>query len=114
MPIPVKASSLAPSTTAVANAKHSVAAKPIGEHVSIAPLFDSSNIPVFLRNLRLLNFDQHPDWPSICAETFSTKGAQQNQKNRIRCVEWALYRLFEIWDVEETYEVGTVSQPMDH
>lgn len=108
---PRQASSHAPSSDAAANTKPSVAAKSIVETVSVAPLFSGSNITVFLRNLYLLNLDQHFDWPSICTESFSTKGAQQNQKHRIRCTEWALYRLFEIWDIEETHEVGTVSQP---
>lgn len=26
----------------------------------------------------------------------------QGQKKRVQCVEWALFRLFEIWDPEET------------
>ncbi|KAI9844831.1 MAG: hypothetical protein M1837_005249 [Sclerophora amabilis] len=60
------------------------------------------DISLFLRNLRLLDLDQRPDWPSITAVTFSTKDAQHNQRNRIRCVEWALFRLFELWDPEET------------
>ncbi|SLM40787.1 HAUS augmin-like complex subunit 6, N-terminal [Lasallia pustulata] len=61
-----------------------------------------SNAAVFATNLRLLDLDNRNDWPSITAQTLSTKDAQQNQKTRIRCVEWALYRLFEIWDPEET------------
>ncbi len=114
MPIPVKASSSrAPSSDAAANVKPSEAAKSIAEPVSVALLSGGSNIAVFLKNLRLLNLDQRCDWPSICTESFSTKGAQQNQKHRIRCTEWALYRLFEIWDVEETHEVGTKSRPTD-
>ena len=113
MPIPVKASSHAPYCDAAANIKPSTAAKAV-DPVPIAPLFSGSNIAVFLRNLRLLNFDQHSDWPSICPESFSTKGAQQNQKHRIRCVEWGLYRLFEIWDLEATHEVGSLWRATDH
>ncbi|TKA75889.1 hypothetical protein B0A49_03237 [Cryomyces minteri] len=63
-----------------------------------------SNIALFVTNLRLLDLDRKPDWPSITPRTFSTHNAQQNQKSRIRCVEWALFRLFEIWDVETTRE----------
>lgn len=37
--------------------------------------------------------------------TFTTKDSQQNIKKRIQCVEWALFRLFEIWDPEEAREV---------
>lgn len=64
-----------------------------------------SYISLFLTNLKLLDLDQRDDWPDITAVTFSTKDAQQNQKKRIQCVEWALYRLFEIWDPEETHFV---------
>ncbi|KAF2433585.1 hypothetical protein EJ08DRAFT_658104 [Tothia fuscella] len=59
---------------------------------------------IFVTNLRLLDLDLRQDWPAITARTFSTKDAQQNQKQRTRCTEWALYRLFEIWDPEETRE----------
>ncbi|KAI9839193.1 MAG: hypothetical protein M1819_003186 [Sarea resinae] len=67
----------------------------------------SSNAPpphirLFLTNLRLLDLDLRPDWPAITLQTFSTKDAQQNQKNRIRCVEWALFYLFDLWDAEGT------------
>jgi hypothetical protein len=72
-----------------------------------------SHITFFLANLRLLSLDQRSDWPSINPETFSTKNALQNQKNRVRCVEWALFRLFEIWDPKETQEVGTSFGPVD-
>ncbi|PVH73487.1 hypothetical protein DL98DRAFT_519903 [Cadophora sp. DSE1049] len=61
-----------------------------------------SNITLFLTNLRLLDLDLRADWPDISALTFSTKDAQQNQKKRIQCVEWALYQLFALWDAEET------------
>lgn len=59
---------------------------------------------LFVTNLRLLDLDRLPDWPSITPRSFSTKDTQQNQKQRIRCVEWALYRLFELWDPDETRE----------
>lgn len=111
MPIPVKASTHAPGGDAATNIKHFTAAKSVIEPASVAPLFSGSNITVFLRNLRLLNLHRHADWPSICADTFSTKGAHQNQKKRIRCVEWALYHLFEVWDIEETQDVRTVLRP---
>ena len=64
-----------------------------------------SNMALFLTNLRLLDLDLWDDWPDITALTFSTKDAQQNQKKRIQCVEWAIYRLFAIWDPEETRNV---------
>jgi hypothetical protein len=64
-----------------------------------------SNVNLFITNLRLLELDLREDWPDITAVTFSTKDAQQNQKKRIQCVEWALYQLFAIWDPEETQNV---------
>ncbi|KAI9054426.1 hypothetical protein LZ554_001588 [Drepanopeziza brunnea f. sp. 'monogermtubi'] len=70
--------------------------------VTAQPLAGPSNITLFLTNLRLLDLDLRPDWPDISAVTFSTKDAQQNQKKRIQCVEWALYQLFALWDPEET------------
>ena len=64
-----------------------------------------SNVVLFLTNLRLLDLDLRKDWPDITPLTFSTKDAQQNQKKRIQCVEWALYQLFTIWDSEEARNV---------
>ncbi|KAI9655864.1 MAG: hypothetical protein M1829_000466 [Trizodia sp. TS-e1964] len=57
------------------------------------------NISLFLTNLRLLNLDQLDDWPDITPQTFAPK---DSQRTKIKCVEWALYRLFELWDTEET------------
>jgi hypothetical protein len=62
-------------------------------------------VSLFLTNLRLLDLDQRTDWPGITPVTFTTKDSQQNIKKRIQCVEWALFRLFEIWDPEEAREV---------
>jgi hypothetical protein len=64
-----------------------------------------SYISLFLRNLRLLDLDRCEDWPGITDLTFSTKDTQQNQKKRIQCVEWALYRLFSLWDPEGSRNV---------
>lgn len=61
---------------------------------------------LFATNLRLLNLDLLEDWPAISSKTFSTKDAQQNHNQRIRCTEWALFRLFELWDPQETRDVG--------
>ncbi|OAX83205.1 hypothetical protein ACJ72_02439 [Emergomyces africanus] len=60
----------------------------------------SSHITIFVRNLRLLRLDQHPDWPNITVRSFS--GAQPNLRQRIKAVEWCLYQLFMIWDPEGT------------
>jgi hypothetical protein len=65
-----------------------------------------SNISLFVSNLRLLNLDQRQDWPDITAQTFDTKDALQNQKKRVSCVEWSLYRLFELYDRDTTREVS--------
>ena len=72
---------------------------------TLAPQCGPTSVNLFVRNLRLLDLDLRDDWPDITALTFSTKDAQQNQKKRIQCVEWALYRLFAIWDPEETRNV---------
>ncbi|KAF9632226.1 hypothetical protein BFW01_g3088 [Lasiodiplodia theobromae] len=63
-----------------------------------------SSTALFVTNLRLLDFDSYDDWPEITVHTFATKDAQQNQKKRIQCTEWALFRLFELWDRDETRE----------
>jgi len=63
------------------------------------------SISIFLSNLHLLDLDRRDDWPSINSETFTRKNTLQNEKHRICCVEWALFRLFEIWDVEQTKNV---------
>ncbi|KAF2403504.1 hypothetical protein EJ06DRAFT_571733, partial [Trichodelitschia bisporula] len=65
---------------------------------------------LFVTNLRLLDLDRKPDWPGITPRTFSTKDSQQNQKQRIRCVEWALFRLFEIWDADEARDNGVLGR----
>lgn len=64
----------------------------------------SASIPTLLTNLRLLDLDLVDDWPELTLATFS--GATQNHKRRVQAVEWVLYRLFEIWDPEETASVG--------
>ena len=66
----------------------------------------TSNASTFITNLRLLDLDKQQDWPAITAQILTAKDALQNQKRRIQCVEWALYRLFEIWDPQEASAVG--------
>lgn len=63
----------------------------------------ASDIRLFVTNLRLLDFDLRDDWPDITVQTFSAKNADQRQ--RIAGTEWALFRLFEIWDPSETAQV---------
>lgn len=62
----------------------------------------SSSVSDFIVNLRLLDFDYQEDWPGITAALFLAKDARANQRQRIHCVEWALYRLFELWSPKET------------
>ncbi|KAL9601453.1 MAG: hypothetical protein Q9219_002519 [cf. Caloplaca sp. 3 TL-2023] len=61
-----------------------------------------SSISTFLTNLRLLDFDLAEDWPTITSGLFLPKDIRANQKQRVRCVEWALYKLFELWNLKET------------
>jgi hypothetical protein len=63
----------------------------------------SSDVKLFVTNLRLLDLDLRNDWPGITVQTFSAKNADQRQ--RIGGSEWALFRLFEIWDPDETAQV---------
>ena len=64
------------------------------------PPLSSSEIRLFVTNLRLLDLDRRPDWPNITVQTFSSRNA--DQKQRIGGVEWSLFRLFELWDPHET------------
>lgn len=59
----------------------------------------SSPLSVFLTNLQLLDLDLLPDWPDISPTTFATSGP--GVKRRVQCVEWALFRLFSLWDPQE-------------
>src|SRR5690242_9465693 len=61
------------------------------------------DIRLFVTNLRLLDFDLREYWPGITTQTFSAKNV--DQKQRISGTEWALFRLFEIWDPTETAQV---------
>ena len=63
-----------------------------------------SHITIFLRALRLLNFEKLDDWPEISVSTFSGRVSSQNLQQRIKGTEWALYRLFEVWDPRVTQE----------
>ncbi|KAI9685472.1 MAG: hypothetical protein M1820_010796 [Bogoriella megaspora] len=72
--------------------------KPLQKSTSLAR---PSLASLFVTNLRLLDLDKLIDWPHITQATLSVG---ESQKTRIRCVEWALYRLFELWDPVETKE----------
>ncbi|KAL6232961.1 hypothetical protein BDW75DRAFT_246870 [Aspergillus navahoensis] len=57
-----------------------------------------SSHTVLIRNLQLLELDQLEDWPCITLRTFSP--SSQNQRQRIKAVEWILFRLVALWDPE--------------
>lgn len=67
----------------------------------------ATDIRLFVTNLRLLDLDLCQDWPGITIQTFSAKNA--DQKQRIGGTEWALFHLFELWDPDETSQVGRES-----
>jgi hypothetical protein len=69
---------------------------------SLNPL-STSDTKIFVTNLCLLDLDLKTDWPGITIQTFSAKNADQRQ--RISGTEWALFRLFELWDPNETSQV---------
>jgi HAUS augmin-like complex subunit 6 N-terminus len=69
-----------------------------------------SNIATFLRCLRLLDLDLREDWPDVTEQVFSSKNSQQNLQQRVKYVEWGLYRLFEIWDPTYTKDVRCASR----
>ncbi|KAK0627482.1 HAUS augmin-like complex subunit 6 N-terminus-domain-containing protein [Immersiella caudata] len=91
-------SALGPSRGPPSNGSSTSAGAP---PASTATPTSVSNVSLFLTNLRLLDLDLYPDWPDISASTFGTRDAAQGQKKRIQCVEWALYRLFALWDPDE-------------
>ena len=66
---------------------------------SLNPL-PANDVRLFITSLRLLDLDLRPDWPHIAVHTFSAKNADQRQ--RIAAAEWALFRLFELYDPLET------------
>ncbi|KAH6632155.1 HAUS augmin-like complex subunit 6 N-terminus-domain-containing protein [Chaetomium tenue] len=70
----------APGTTSTTTVSHPTLSPTAPSHLSL-----------FLGNLRLLDFDLHPQWPDISTHTFSTRDAAGGQKKRVQC----------LWDPEE-------------
>lgn len=68
------------------------------------------HVRLFVANLRLLDLDLRDDWPNVSVHTFSARTA--DQKQRISGAEWALFRLFEIWDPPETAQVRATPPAM--
>jgi hypothetical protein len=60
------------------------------------------HIQIFIRTLHLLEIDLLSDFPDISESTFHAAKAPTNLQQRVKGVEWALYRLFELYDPEET------------
>jgi len=72
----------------------------------VGPWQAPNHVVTFVRCLRLLNLDLLEDWPGVTEQIFSTRSTLQNLQQRIKCVEWSLYRLFEIYDQDGTSNVG--------
>ncbi|KAJ5215457.1 uncharacterized protein N7498_001864 [Penicillium cinerascens] len=72
-----------------------------------------SHLTVFIRNLKLLQLDQREDWPDITLRSLSP--SSQNQRQRIRLVEWALYYLCTIWDPKSAqHKLRPFFPPLEH
>lgn len=69
-----------------------------------------SHLDVFLRNLKLLHLDQREDWPGISLRTLTP--TSQNQRQRTRLIEWALYHLYTIWDPESAQNVQLLNHQL--
>lgn len=67
------------------------------------PWSPPSHLAIFVRNLQLLSLHHHQDWPDISLRTLSP--SSQNQRQRIKAVEWALYHLCATWDPEIAQDV---------
>jgi hypothetical protein len=92
------------ASTVTTNASHArtMSLKTNTKPQSLNPV-PAPDVRLFVTSLRLLDFDLKNDWPGITVQTFSGKNADQRQ--RISGTEWALFRLFEIWDPNETAQV---------
>lgn len=57
-------------------------------------------VSLLVTNLRLLDFDQLPDWPAITVASLGN----QDARVRVRNTEFALYQLFRVYDSATTAE----------
>ncbi|KAF9893785.1 hypothetical protein FE257_009955 [Aspergillus nanangensis] len=57
-----------------------------------------SSLSVFVRNLQLLQLDRRDDAPELTVSSLAP--TSQNQRNRLKVIEWALYYLVAMWDPE--------------
>jgi hypothetical protein len=90
---PVSAASINNTTTTNASTHKRTKSAP---RIQTGPILSA----LFLTNLRLLDLDLLPDWPSITPFTFSNVDARA----RIKGVEWSLYQLFRLLDPAMTAE----------
>ena len=60
-------------------------------------------LAVFVRNLQLLQLDRHDDWPQISPRSLTD--TSQNQRQRVKAIEWALYHLITLWDPSTARDV---------
>jgi hypothetical protein len=70
-----------------------------------------SNLESFVHCLHLLDLDVAKDWPDITVQTLGTRTPAQNLHQRIKAVEWSLYRLCELYDSHIARDVGASSRP---
>lgn len=63
----------------------------------------------FVRCLHLLDLDLLEDWPGITVQTLSARSAAQNLQQRVKAVEWSLFRLFELYDSPLARDVGAAT-----
>ncbi|KIV84542.1 hypothetical protein PV11_00316 [Exophiala sideris] len=61
------------------------------------------NIARFVRTLHLLDLNRLPDFPNITESTLRVSAkAPSNQQQRVKSIEWSLYRLYELYDPDDT------------
>ncbi|RMZ92693.1 hypothetical protein DV736_g26, partial [Chaetothyriales sp. CBS 134916] len=59
------------------------------------------HIAIFIRSLHLLDLDLLEDWPGLSEQTFTPRALQQTLQQRVKGVEWTLFRLFELYSPTE-------------
>jgi hypothetical protein len=69
-------------------------------------------LPSFVHCLHLLDLDLLEDWPQVTVHTLSTRSQSQNLQLRVKAVEWSLFRLFELYNVQLARDVGHLAPVM--
>ena len=93
-PLSAASSVTAPSTTSGPTHKRNASVRTGFKPTS------SNAVSLFVTNLRLLDLDLLPDWPNITVSSFTN----QDARTKIKCVEYALYQLFKLYDPATTAE----------